>query len=328
MRCKRCRAKAVVEIERHNAAFCGECFLGYCRRQVERAVDSLDMLDLTDRILVGVSGGKDSLALWNILTELGYDAEGLYLDLGIGSYSERSGAVAAAFADRRGAKLHTLSIREEFGFGIPEGARAGTRPTCSLCGMSKRHLLNAFAYEHGYDVVATGHNLDDEAATLLSNLVRWEMDYLRRQWPVLPGRGGFVKKVKPLVRLAERETAAYCVLSGIDYVVEECPLVRGNTQLVYKEALDVVERRSPGSKARLVLGFLKEGPSRVRFPLDPAGEGTAEPSLVACGACGSPTPSSPGCSTDGEDEAALCAFCREASKIVLRLGRSPKPEAI
>ena len=45
-----------------------------------------------------------------------------------------------------------------------------------------------------------------------------------------------VKKVKPLYRLSELETAAYAFLRGIDYVVEECPLVAGNTQLRYKEA--------------------------------------------------------------------------------------------
>lgn len=340
MRCRSCREKAVVEIERHNAAFCKQCFLGYCRRQVERAVEGFGMFHPADRILVAVSGGKDSLALWDILHALGYDAEGLYLNLGIGSYSERSESVAASFAAERGLKLHAISIREEYGFGIPEGARGATRPTCSLCGMSKRHLLNRFAYEHGYDVLATGHNLDDEAATLLSNLLRWEIEYLMRQWPVLPAREGFAKKVKPLIRLAERETAAYCVLSGIDYVVEECPLVGGNTQLAHKEALDVLERRSPGVKARLLLGFLKEGASWLRTSVHDDRREEEEAHLVGCGACGSPTPTTtrgsavpaqagglPAGDSKGQGEP-LCAFCREASKIALRLGRNRPPEAV
>ncbi|GIT46954.1 MAG: hypothetical protein Ct9H300mP12_15390 [Acidimicrobiales bacterium] len=69
----------------------------------------------------------------------------------------------------------------------------------------------------GYDAVATGHNLDDEAAVLFGNVLRWQQDYLGRQRPVLPAGEGFPRKVKPLVRLGEREMAAYCVLRSIEY---------------------------------------------------------------------------------------------------------------
>ncbi len=325
MRCRTCRQKAVIEIERHNAAFCKECFLDYCRRQVERAITSLGMLTPTDRVLVGVSGGKDSLALWDILSGLGYDVDGLYLNLGIGAYSERSEAIATRFAADRGLKLHVVSVREEFGFGIPDGASVIARPTCSLCGTSKRHLLNKFAYDHGYDALATGHNLDDEAATLLSNLLHWQTEYLKRQWPVLPSAKGFAKKVKPLIRLAERETAAYCVLSGIEYVVEECPLVEGNTQLRYKEALDLLERRSPGTKAQLVLGFLKEGHSWFEREASGGSASDGALRLAECSICGSPTP---GPSKQGggtgpagpqKADAPVCAFCRLSSRILERL---------
>ena len=85
---------------------------------------------------------------------------------------------------------------------------------CSACGLSKRHLFDKAALEGGYDAVVTGHNLDDEAAVLFGNMLRWQTDYLGRQRPVLPARNGFPRKVKPLVRLAEREMAAYCVIRG------------------------------------------------------------------------------------------------------------------
>ena len=101
-----------------------------------------------------------------------------------------------------------------------------------MCGLSKRYIFNREAHEGGYDVIATGHNLDDEAATLLGNTLRWNVDYIARQSPVLPAEPGFVKKVKPLHRLSELETAAYAFLRGIDYVVEECPLVAGNVSVM------------------------------------------------------------------------------------------------
>ena len=84
-------------------------------------------------------------------------------------------------------------------------------------------------------MIATGHNLDDEAAVLFGNVLRWDLAYLGRQYPVLPASHGFARKVKPLIRLGEREMAAYCVLRGIDYIVEECPMAAGNRHLGYKD---------------------------------------------------------------------------------------------
>src|SRR4029079_7545943 len=165
---------------------------------VEKAIADHDMLSPDDRVLVAVSGGKDSLAVWDILLELGYHADGLYLGLGIGDYSDESGEYARDFASQRGLSLRSLDLREEYGYDIPTAADATRRVPCSACGLSKRHLFDAAAREHGYDVVATGHNLDDEAAVLFGNVLRWQTDYLGRQLPVLPGGHGFPPKVKPL----------------------------------------------------------------------------------------------------------------------------------
>jgi len=246
-----------------------------------------------DRILVAVSGGKDSLALWHLLRDLGYDADGLYLGLGIGEYSDASGRHARDFATARGWPLVEVDLPTDLGFDIPTGSVAARRTPCSACGLSKRHLFNRVALEHGYDVVATGHNLDDEAAVLLGNVLRWETEYLGRQEPVLPATEGFARKVKPLVRLGEREIAAYCVLQGIDYIVDECPMAVGNRHLGYKEILDTLEERSPGTKAAFYGRFLDR--ARPRFAEEVA---EARGGLGACSGCGSPTPGD------------LCAFCR------------------
>src|SRR5512139_1072108 len=215
------------------------------------------MLDHDDRILVAVSGGKDSLAVWDLLIELGYRADGLYIGLGIGDYSDTSAEYARAFAAERGLHLVEISLRGEYGFDIPTAARATRRVPCSACGTSKRHLFDTAAIDGGYTVLVTGHNLDDEAAVLFGNTLRWDIEYLARQLPVLPGRHGFPKKVKPLVRLTEREMAAWCVVRGIDYIVEECPMALGNRHLGYKEALNAVEESSPGTKAAFYLNFVE-----------------------------------------------------------------------
>jgi len=267
-----------------------------CRRQVEKAIHDHQMLNKSDRILVAVSGGKDSLAVWDMLIDLGYQADGLYVALGIGEYSEESRGYTERFADERGLKLTVVSLRDDYGYDIPTASRATGRVPCSACGMSKRHLFDKAAVDGGYDVVVTGHNLDDEAAVLFGNALRWDVEYLARQLPVLPSRHGFPKKVKPLIRLSEREMAAWCVVRGIDYIVDECPIAAGNKHIGFKEALNALEEKSPGTKASYYLGFL----DRMAPVLAGIGASGAD-SVTACTRCGAPT---------GGEEGSLCAFCR------------------
>jgi len=304
MRCRRCRGPAAIEIRRHNAAFCRACFIHHVHEQVRRAIDGHAMFEPADRILVAVSGGKDSLALWDVLLDMGYDAGGLYLGLGIGGYSSRSADVVRTFAQERDADLLEVDLAAAYGFDIPTAGRKGSRSTCSVCGLSKRYVFNRAAIEHGYDVIATGHNLDDEAATLLGNTLRWQTDYIARQSPVLAAEDGLLKKVKPLYRLSELETAGYAFLRGIEYVVEECPLVAGNTQLRYKQVLNHLEAASPGTKAQFFLSYLERG-----APLFARQD---EVTLRPCQECGQPT------------TGRFCAFCRARAQVLgRRLGEPP-----
>jgi uncharacterized protein (TIGR00269 family) len=293
MKCVTCRGPAVIDIRRQNANYCTEHFFEQCRRQVTKAIHDWDMINPEDRVLVAVSGGKDSLAVWDLLVELGFSADGLYVGLGIGEYSEVSHSHASRFAEERGLLLRTIDLPQTFGYDIPTGSRAARRAPCSACGLSKRHLFDTAALDGGYDVLVTGHNLDDEAAVLFGNTLHWHTEYLGRQLPVLPSRDGFPKKVKPLIRLTERETAAYCLLRGIDYLVDECPMAAGNRHLSYKEALNDIEVRSPGAKHSFYFGFLE----RASSLFTPEAEDDRS-QLHGCAVCGSPT------------TAEICAFCR------------------
>jgi uncharacterized protein (TIGR00269 family) len=293
MKCRVCRGPAVIDVRRHNANFCTEHFLRLCRDQVAKAIDQFDMIAPGERALVAVSGGKDSLAVWDILRRLGYEADGLYVGLGIGDYSDASAEHARAYAESVGATLIEVDLPRDHGYDIPTGARAAKRAPCSACGLSKRHVFDQAALDGGYDVLVTGHNLDDEAAVLFGNTLRWNVEYLGRQLPVLPARDGFPRKVKPLVRLSEREMAAYCVLQGIDYLVEECPMAAGNRHIGYKEALNAIEATSPGSKQAFYFGFLERASERFQSDAD-----LERDDLRPCTRCGAPTP--------GE----VCAFCR------------------
>lgn len=302
MKCRTCGDKAVINMRHHNLALCKTHFLDWVTRQVERSIKRYHMFNFQDRILVAVSGGKDSLSLWDILYRLDYPADGLYIGLGIDGgvdYSQKSLGYAIAFAQERNLHLHVVDIKAAYGETIPElttRTHRGHNKPCSVCGLTKRHVMNLTALTHGYTALATGHNLDDEAAILFGNTLNWVGSYLVHQAPVLEAnRPGLVRKVKPLCRIYEREMAAYAYLSGIQYIEEECPYAHDSTSIYHKELLNNLEAGRPGTKLNFYLTFLQAKRGGI---FSPAADQRAE-LIHNCQRCGQPT-SAPG----------LCAFCR------------------
>ena len=304
MKCRKCGGSATIELRRHNAAFCVDDYLEFFRNQVREAIRKHRMFTRDERVLVAVSGGKDSLALWDVLIDDGYDTTGLYLDLGIFDYSVESKAKCEAFAARRGARLLVSRVADEVGGPVPVIKQVTRRPPCSGCGLSKRYLMNRVALDHGLPVVATGHNLDDEAATLFGSVMHWRTEALPRQSPVLAStHPKLVRRVKPLYRLSERETAAYAFLRRIDYIVEECPFAAGATSIAHKEVLNRMEDASPGAKHNFLFGFLDK--ARAAF------ERLEDVTLLECVRCGQVTTST------------VCAFCKLADQVKRAAGAGP-----
>jgi uncharacterized protein (TIGR00269 family) len=308
VKCRKCGNSATIELRRHNAAFCVDDYLEFFRNQVREAIRKHRMFTRDERVLVAVSGGKDSLALWDVLIDDGYDTTGLYLDLGIFDYSVESKAKCEAFAARRGARLLVSRVADEVGGPVPVIKQVTRRPPCSGCGLSKRYLMNRVALDHGLPVVATGHNLDDEAATLFGSVMHWRTEALPRQSPALAStHPKLVRRVKPLYRLSERETAAYAFLRRIDYIVEECPFAAGATSIAHKEVLNRMEDASPGAKHNFLFGFLDK--ARAAF------ERLEDVTLLECVRCGQVTTST------------VCAFCKLADQVKRAAGAgSPAPD--
>jgi uncharacterized protein (TIGR00269 family) len=302
MHCRKCGEKAIINMRQHKLALCGTHFMDWVPDQVERAIKRYHMFTREDRLLVAVSGGKDSLSLWDILNRLGYQADGLYIGLGIDEqigYSENSLEYARSFAMQHGLFLRVVDIKAAYGETVPEltaRTHRGRYKPCSVCGLTKRHVMNKLASDKNYIALATGHNLDDEAAVLFGNTLNWISTYLIRQGPVLEAdRPGLVRKVKPLCRIYEREMAAYAYLRGIAYIPDECPFALGSTSIYNKEILNQMETDRPGTKLNFYLTFLQ---ARRDGLFSEAVDKRAD--LVhACDECGQPT-SAPG----------LCAFCR------------------
>jgi uncharacterized protein (TIGR00269 family) len=300
-------------MRQHKLALCKEHYLEWIPEQTARFIKKYEMFTRDEKILVAVSGGKDSLSLWDILARLGYQADGLYLGLGIDTsaglsagaginYSHESQRLAEKFANENNLKLHVVDIEKEYGNSIPVLADISYRghgKPCAVCGLAKRHEMNRVARDFGYDVLATGHNLDDEAAVLFGNTLNWSSEYLLRQGPVLPGTDGLARKVKPLCRFYEREMTAYAIMRGIEYIYDECPFADGSQSIFYKETLNQLETTRPGAKLIFYLNFLEAKKSGDLFIEKNAGQSQLHP----CPKCGQPT-STPD----------FCSFCRMIEK--------------
>lgn len=302
MRCRTCGKKAAINMRHHRLSLCASHFTEWLPAQTERFIQKQKMFTKEDRVLVAVSGGKDSLALWDILWQLGYQTEGLYINLGIDEsigYSARSQEFARSFADQRGLHLHTIDISTDYQETLSEMAmrtKRGQENPCSLCGLVKRHLFNRAAVDGGFDALATAHNLDDEAAILLANTLEWSLEHLSRGQPVLPAAPGFARKVKPFGRIHEFESAAYAFLSGIQWMPDECPFSNDSKQLYYKGYLNQWENEMPGLKLRFYSNYLKALDSNA-FP--DRQEKASDLEGKRCPNCRQPT------ITGG-----LCAFCK------------------
>jgi tRNA-5-methyluridine54 2-sulfurtransferase len=263
MRCRKCGQKAAINLRQHRLSLCKTHFLEWLPEQTLLQIKKYGMIHANERVLVAVSGGKDSLTLWDILNKLGIQADGLYIHLGIegqDDYSNKSGLHAEEFAQNRGLTLHVADLGRQYGKTIPQLISRNdysSQKPCSVCGLAKRHIMNSFALDNGYDCIATGHNLDDEASVLFSNTLNWSMERIQRQFPILPASAGLVRKVKPLNHFYERETTAYALLSEIQYIQEECPFSTGNLTNINKEFLNQLENAHPGTKMSFYVSFLK-----------------------------------------------------------------------
>jgi len=309
MKCTVCKAIAVVALPSHHAGFCAPCYLDFFARQVERGIRGQRLFTREDRVLVALSGGKDSLALALELTRQDYQITGLFIDLAIPGSSDAARSVVEAFCARHGMELLVKDMARE-GLAVPLVRERLRRPVCSACGKIKRYWFNRTALEGGYTALATGHNLDDEVARLTSNTLRWDQSYLSDQGPLLEGEPGFARKVKPLWRLSEFETANYAFLTGIAHHYAPCPYSGGASFTLYKRLWRRLEEAMPGRKLDFYQGFLERG--RPAFALR---EAASDVKLAPCSRCGYPS------------SAGVCGVCRIKEAIHGSRDRTEIPSA-
>lgn len=225
-----------------------------------RTIERYKLINPGDKILIAVSGGKDSLVLLHILSELrkkyNFYLKGVTIDLGIGDYSKRYIEKVEENYEELKVEYEIVNVKDEIGLTISDAVKGiRRRAPCSICGTIKRYVLNKVAYEWKFDKLATGHNLDDILSVLLRSYVRGDYQQALKLYPLLPGRDKLVTKIRPLAETPESDIALYGKIKGINFLEEKCPYSVNSKGLVHREMLDILERESPSSKLSMLRSF-------------------------------------------------------------------------
>ena len=162
-KCKRCKGRGEIRLPSHNTLFCRECYIGFCQTAVTRAMEKFGISEETRAHGRGFRWEGFSCLVGSSRISSGYRTRGLHVSLGIDDFSEASVDAVSDFASARNLPWAHYSLKEIFGWTVPEIRERSRRSICSLCGTLKRQLLNRLTAKEGYQVLVSGHNLDDEA---------------------------------------------------------------------------------------------------------------------------------------------------------------------
>jgi len=253
--CTRCREAPSVYFRPYSGErLCVCCFNESLLERVKKTVGRYEMFEYDSRIAVGVSGGKDSLTLLRLLDVLERDrpyAElvAVCVDEGVKGYRDEALALAEKSCGELGVEIHTVGFRELFGETMDEiAARDRELGTCSYCGVLRRRALDEAAKEVGADRLATGHNLDDMAQSVLLNVLRGDVVRMDSYHPGGRSLEGFVRRVKPLCEVPERETAFYAYVNGLEFQSLPCPYAEEAMRSDVRRFLNRMEVGRPGTK--------------------------------------------------------------------------------
>ena len=236
MKCSLCDNQALYVRPYDKQSLCHKHFNEQMRKRVQKTITRYKMLHRGDRIAIGVSGGKDSTALLDILHKIEKDFPeselvAITIDEGIKHYREEGLHFAKLHADRLGIEHVVYSFEKDFGYDLDEiieklGPRGEKRElgACSYCGILRRNVLNKAALDVNADVLITAHNLEDEAETILLNIIRGDIQRLARLNPI-PRKihETLVPRAKPFRTTPQAEIVMYCVINELEYQEIQCP---------------------------------------------------------------------------------------------------------
>lgn len=260
MKCDLCGSEAVTFIRYNGSHLCAEHFMKYVEKRVKKEIRKQINVHSGDTIAVAVSGGKDSMVTLELIRKTfggrpDIRIHAVTIDEGIAGYRPPSVDIVKEYCSEKGISLGIRSF-SELGLTMDSIAPvSGENSPCTYCGVFRRRLMNDESRRAGAKFLATGHNLDDMAQSVMMNFVRGDVERLARLGPherVLPG---MIPRFHPLRMVTEEESLLYAIVSGIRFWDGECPYWKEALRNQYRDVIDELEFRTPGIKFSIISSY-------------------------------------------------------------------------
>ena len=230
MQCTNCgNPKVIYKREQSGQLLCKDCFIESIEKKAIKTIKKEKLLDKGDKVLVALSGGKDSVTTLEVLNSFRerhiIDLCAVTVDEGIANYRQEGVDIATRHAQRLGIEHKVVSLKEDYGITLDEiMQRENHRGSCTYCGVFRRTIINKAAREMGATKIATGHNLDDEVQGIMMNYLEGNTDNLTKLGAKTESQAKeFTVKIKPLREIPEREIGLYVVAKELEGHFDSCP---------------------------------------------------------------------------------------------------------
>lgn len=294
--CTQCGYEHVVIHRKHNGQrLCSACFRKSVEQKVLKIIKKQKLITKGDKVLVGLSGGKDSVALLNIMNILKQkriiELEAVTIDEGIAGYRAEGVRIARDVAKKLGIKQHIVSFNDKYSFTIDkimevESKQEHPQHACTFCGVFRRQIFNQTAREVNATKLATGHNLDDETQSILMNYLEGNINNMVRIGYKTEARDErFTPKIKPLREIPEKEIGLYVLESGFEVHFDGCPYAHESFRMEIGDFLRETTLKHPTIMYSTLTGFEKIKPAIKRDYLE---NSTGKPNKT-CIKCGEPS---------------------------------------
>lgn len=241
-----------------------EKFIKSFENNIKETIKKFNLINKDDKLLLAVSGGKDSTVMVYVMKKLGYDFECVTVDAHIGCYTEENLNNIRKMCQVHNLKLHEISFRDEVGASLcfirdTLKENGHDLKSCTVCGVIRRYLLNRKARELGASKLVLGHNMDDEAQAVFMNLLKNKTDLCARMGPIngVVRDKRFVPRIKPLYLSYEKDIMTYSKMMNFPVHYGKCPCSVEGFRNSIKDFLNDIEADISEVKKNIVMKFLE-----------------------------------------------------------------------